>query len=413
MRRKYHCILLLIVGIMLLFSTTTLAAENNSTFATGKTFNEKCIELANGAENIETIVKSDVPLNKDNVISEQHSPEIYIGYEASTKTIWISSEKQMLLNEDSSEMFKGFTNLKKIDNFNVDSKNVKNISHFFEGCKSLESIDLTSWNLSNIKEMEGTFSGCESLKEIKFPTPIDEETAKKINEENAKKAQEEHKEKPADIAVNLLRPENITAGFFNCKNIEVIDLSIIRSDNLKKVDNTFNGCGKLKTIKTDRSLVFPAGEGVFAGTKELTGSNGTKWTEEHTNNEYARLDNYKQQGYFSNDKNTTVKIEGDNFETTGFVRDDSKNAWSDDYFKGTVKVKDGFEIESVIAELNGQNFTDFKQFEENGSFLIEVDKVPQEGVLFKITTKEKTQNIENKEDSKGEVSTENKSEEKV
>ena len=386
MRRKYHCVLLLIVGIMLLFSTTTLAAENNSTFATGKAFNEKCIELANGAENIETIVKSDVPINKDNVISEQNSPEIYIGYEASTKTIWVYSEKQMFLNEDSSDIFKGFTNLKKIDNFNVDSKNVKNISHFFEGCKSLESIDLTSWNLSNIKEMEGTFSGCENLKEIKFPTPIDEETAKKINEENAKKAQEEHKEKPADIAVNLLKPENITAGFFNCKNIEVIDLSIMRSDNLKKVDNTFNGCEKLKAVKTDKSLVFPAGEGVFVNTKELTGSNGTKWNTEHTNNEYARLDNYKNQGYFSNDKNATVKVEGDNIETTSFVRDDSKNAWKDDYFKGTIKVKNGFEVESIVAESNGQNFTGFKQFEENGAVKIEVDKVPQEGVLFKIST---------------------------
>jgi hypothetical protein len=69
----------------------------------------------------------------------------------------------------------------------------------------------------------------------------------------------------------------------------------------------FNGCSALKTVYVsdlwDMSKVTASGK-MFAGCVQLVGGNGTVWSNEHTNVEYARIDTPEAPGYLThiNDK---------------------------------------------------------------------------------------------------------------
>lgn len=69
---------------------------------------------------------------------------------------------------DMSEMFSGCSSLEYLYANNWITTNVTNMSHMFDGCSSLESINFYKWDTSNVEDMSYMFSGCESLKSINF-----------------------------------------------------------------------------------------------------------------------------------------------------------------------------------------------------------------------------------------------------
>ena len=90
----------------------------------------------------------------------------------------------------------------------------------FEGCFELEYLDLTNFNTSNATDMSCMFKYCKKLKEIKninnFKTP---------------------------------NSNNFNQMFFECKELESLNLSNFDTSNITDMPRMFYGCIKLKEIK--------------------------------------------------------------------------------------------------------------------------------------------------------------------
>ena len=66
-----------------------------------------------------------------------------------------------------SNMFRDCSSLISIKDFQIDTRNVTDMSYLFRGCCSLEYLpDISIWDTSNVTNMEYMFYGCESLKQL-------------------------------------------------------------------------------------------------------------------------------------------------------------------------------------------------------------------------------------------------------
>ncbi len=66
-------------------------------------------------------------------------------------TLYINSDGKVLANEDSSDLFFGFSNLQEIEHLEyLDTSNVTDMSKMFYDCTSLTTLDLSSFNTSNV-----------------------------------------------------------------------------------------------------------------------------------------------------------------------------------------------------------------------------------------------------------------------
>ncbi len=66
-------------------------------------------------------------------------------------TLYINSDEKVVANEDSSDLFFGFSNLQEIEHLEyLDTSNVTDMSKMFYDCTSLTTLDLSSFNTSNV-----------------------------------------------------------------------------------------------------------------------------------------------------------------------------------------------------------------------------------------------------------------------
>lgn len=72
-----------------------------------------------------------------------------------------------IVAKTTNSMFSGLINLTSIENINnLDTSNVKNMSHMFSGCQNLKTLDLSKFNTSKVEVMNNMFSGCSSLQNL-------------------------------------------------------------------------------------------------------------------------------------------------------------------------------------------------------------------------------------------------------
>ena len=91
-------------------------------------------------------------------------------YKSDTKTTYILSNKEIIANEDCSNMFKEKTSLKSFTFKNFDTKEVKVMSHMFEKCAGLTSLDISSFNIEAIEDMSSMFQDCVNLSSLTLPS---------------------------------------------------------------------------------------------------------------------------------------------------------------------------------------------------------------------------------------------------
>ena len=98
----------------------------------------------------------DLSANEDNSI---------VAWRSNGTVEWYSPATTVYMNEDSSSLFKDFTNLNYYDllsSFNANS--VVNASNMFENCSSLQSIDVSMFdNFNTLRNVSYMFKGCSSL----------------------------------------------------------------------------------------------------------------------------------------------------------------------------------------------------------------------------------------------------------
>ena len=63
-------------------------------------------------------------------------------------------------------MFRGCSNLKKIDVSNWDVSSVENMAFMFDECSELKSIDVSNWNTKNLQVTKYMFYKCKKLQQI-------------------------------------------------------------------------------------------------------------------------------------------------------------------------------------------------------------------------------------------------------
>ena len=116
----------------------------------------------------------------------------------------------------------GFTgnNINTINNITIIWNNlVDDCSSMFIDLNTITYIDLTDFNFSNVNSTKLMFSGCQNLTSIKFPTGT-------LN----------------------LSIEDMSYMFNNCRNLTRLDLSVLKSSNVRNMISIFEGCNSLSTL---------------------------------------------------------------------------------------------------------------------------------------------------------------------
>ena len=111
-------------------------------------------------------------------------------------------------------LFTNCESLKWLDISNFKTENVKFMDNLFNGCKSLTSLNLSNFITSKVTNMEYMFNGCESLEIIDFPN--------------------------LDIST-VANDGNLINIFFNCNNLEYINIKNLISPENKIKNGFFDG----------------------------------------------------------------------------------------------------------------------------------------------------------------------------
>ena len=131
------------------------------------------------------------------------------------------------------------TSVKFGENFTVEK--VKNMERLFQRCEKLPSVDFSYFNTKEVTTMEFMFFNCISLTNVKFG---DNFTIEKV--------------------------KNIERIFQNCYNIENIDMSKFKSNELVDMGYMFKNCYKLKNIKFGPEFTTEKVETMYALFKNCT-----------------------------------------------------------------------------------------------------------------------------------------------
>ena len=126
---------------------------------------------------------------------------------------------------DTSNMFKGCSNITEIDLSNFDTSNVKNMNNMFYEASSLRSINLSNIDTSKIENMNAIFYGCSSLYSINLSNF---ETSKIVN---------------------------MNGIFYGCSSLKSLDLSYFNSTNIKFMNYIFHGCSNLEFLNLKSAIL--------------------------------------------------------------------------------------------------------------------------------------------------------------
>lgn len=255
-----------------------------------------------------------------------------------------------------SYMFSGCTKMTSVKMSPKSSDNVSSISceSMFYNCYAIESFDFASWDTSKVNNMKRMFCNCaydpnnkvtqasivldissfdfskvttfeemfncdnvQNDKIVRITLPSGDKAVDKVNSVNAKRMFRQRR--------NLLYIDNIgdftiqnsisdITSMFSASGVKVIDISGIDLSKVAKdkANWMFNNCSNLETIYVkqgtvynnlaiNKNILFQYETDKGYTTPPLKGGNKTAWSEDHTNGEYARVDDPDngKPGYFT------------------------------------------------------------------------------------------------------------------
>ena len=171
------------------------------------------------------------------------------------------------------EMFYGCSGLTELDVTHFDTRQVTDMSRLFYDCSSLTSLDISKFSLSSATTIKSMFNGCTGLTSITFGDQF--AGCDKLTDvgylfsrcKNLKKVSFGYDFKTDKV-------EDFTYMFFNCNNLEDIEVfgngqfSIKEATDISKM---FGNCYKLKNIPFSwDSQKTTTTEGMFQNCKALT-----------------------------------------------------------------------------------------------------------------------------------------------
>ncbi len=135
--------------------------------------------------------------------------------------VYIGGEGGVGANENSSNVFFNFINLKEVNGLeNFKTGNATTLDCFFEKCKSLKTVDLSSFDTSNVTNLNSFLMDCNALESVNF-----------ANWDTSKVT-------------------NMGFMFTNCWVLPILDISSFNTKNVTNMKRMFYKCQLLTTLYT-------------------------------------------------------------------------------------------------------------------------------------------------------------------
>ena len=271
----------------------------------------------------------------NNLISTTSSEApIYIWFEDGTIYYYADTYDEIIMNEDSSELFRGFEDCHEIEVETLDSSNVTDMSYIFTNDWKVLELDTSKWNTSNVTNMAHMFESCYELKSLYIPF---------FYTDNVENMNSMFAMCTSLSTINLgnnptvFNTENVTNMdnmFFNCfvltdipttqtgiqfntsnvtsmqgmfegmLTIEELDIHSFNTSKVTNMSSMFEGCKKLKKIivssNFDTSNVTNS-TNMFYDCLSIVGKDGTTYDSNHIDVGYAHVDGWNGPGYFTPD----------------------------------------------------------------------------------------------------------------
>ncbi|MCF0261121.1 MAG: BspA family leucine-rich repeat surface protein [Erysipelotrichaceae bacterium] len=183
------------------------------------------------------------------------------------------SDEKLILPENSSCMFWGFSNLTNIDASSFDTSHVQDMDSMFYNCSSLRNLDLSGFDTGNVTNMNCLFGNCSSLESLD------------LSAFDTGKVQEMHH---LFFGCSSLKSVNLSSFdtssvssfdymFANCQSLESLDLSSFKAPKLESCSFMFYRCSSLKSLDLSNFDFSKTEDGqdadMFYGCSSLQGVN--------------------------------------------------------------------------------------------------------------------------------------------
>lgn len=348
-----------------------------------------------------------INLNEDNCWDvSQDNDQSVIAWLDGTK-LYIGGNGGVKANEDSSYVFRNFSNLVSINfNNNYDTSDVINMSYMFANSTKLQSLDLSSFKTSKVEDMSAMFLGATGT-----TSNWGTQTNMALTEINLS-------------SFDTRNVTNMNSMFGNCGNLVILDLRNFNTINVTNMAEMFNMpndySSKLETIilgekfettkvqnmkfmfydnknlKTiyasrdfDSSSIINS-DRMFGYASKLTGGNGTKNNSNSIS--YAKIDKQGNPGYFTDIRQNTRENNQDveYIESTGTQYIDAYTLPNNNtvieldgikYDDGSLYgVKSTFNAtgissnKAIVFDYNGTRYTSTIRWDDNQRHIFKQDK---------------------------------------
>ena len=170
---------------------------------------------------------------------------VWLDTETTSVYYYAGSEYTLMLNADSSEMFKGCSKLSSIDASAFDTSNVTNMSSMFYNCSVLTSLDLSTFNTSSVTSMASMFKAC---KELRTLTLGDNFTTANVTDMSSMFSSCEWL-RPLDVSkFNTSNVTDMSYMFNKCEWLETLDVSNFNTSKVTNMAYMFTGCSELTSL---------------------------------------------------------------------------------------------------------------------------------------------------------------------
>ena len=280
----------------------------------GRTVSGVFETLAGSSYNINYLEKAttlDENANKEIVSTDDSTTPVYVWYDSNSNTLYYYSEaSKIYLNENSECLFEKLG----IRSFNIkdfDSSHVTNMDYMFLDCYYLSDLDLSGFDTSNVKSMERMFYYCSGLVNLDLSS---------FNTSNLENMEHMFEECYNLVNLNLssFDTSNVTnmyGTFSDCSKLVTLDISVFDTSNVTNMWHIFEDCTSLRTIYVGEywdTDSIQSNTPMFRNDTNLVGRAGTTFDSNHTEVDYAHVDNAVRPGYlsFKHNPNCPFKYDG-------------------------------------------------------------------------------------------------------
>ena len=234
----------------LIFSILTNNYEYKTIMAKGSEFNSRLKSLETTTDKIEHFKKSPTPpvvtASAKNVEDENSDYEIKLWLDLVDKTAYYYTESEKVyLNENSSRMFQGMSNIISLDLSNFDTSRVTDMSRMFFDMRILTSLNLANFDTFKVMNMSDMFYYVSSLTSLDLSN------------------------------FDTSRVTNMSYMFDGMSNLTTINLSNFDTSRVTNMMYMFYGMSNLTTLDLSNfdtsNVVYISG--MFSGTSSLTSLN--------------------------------------------------------------------------------------------------------------------------------------------